>query len=523
MKNISKELIYEHIGSKIPIFILLTNFKYKNIHEIMNLPDVSSYFNEIVFDSVLSTALPTQSPNLSKANTKLIEHMNAIYVSVYQEGLGKFKDSKNKDKFIDDKVDLFISSLDRQIIMLYKTPARLVNEKLDNLPLELWLDPYKTWADFCCGTGEYVVQIARRLLKSLPAPYNNMKHIIENMIYFNDINSNMLEITKFRLDFERKYIYNSYCDDFLFEKITKTGKGKNKVIHHDNFEYRNNLMGKKFDVIVGNPPFQKTTRRKLWPLFIHENYEKLKLDGYLVLVSPSNFLNSNNSIVKRVFKILQNNNTIIIDNNINDYFNLGIDFSYFIAQKGLYKGKTRFNHKTLGEVIFHIQNEKLPKDNKELLTETICDKIYKKGNFIQFTVDHLSSADVYTTKTDETPYFVIQTTANTGYTGIKLPNMDVLKVAVNISSSYKNITITTDAVGGLMAWVKVFSMEEAENLKSYLLHPALQFYAAKYQKTSGFTTAVRRSRIPKWDGVTPVYDYFNLTEKEIKHIEEIIK
>lgn len=44
------------------------------------------------------------------------------------------------------------------------TPVALVNEILDKLPAEVWLDPEKTWFDPACGDGAFLGEVKRRLL-----------------------------------------------------------------------------------------------------------------------------------------------------------------------------------------------------------------------------------------------------------------------------------------------------------------------------------------------------------------------
>ena len=47
------------------------------------------------------------------------------------------------------------------------TPPKLVNEILDLLPGELWLDKNATFLDPCCKSGVFLREIAKRLLEGL--------------------------------------------------------------------------------------------------------------------------------------------------------------------------------------------------------------------------------------------------------------------------------------------------------------------------------------------------------------------
>lgn len=59
------------------------------------------------------------------------------------------------------------------------TPPRLVNEMLDKLPPELWLDSTKKWLDNSCGKGAFLLEVRRRLMDA----GHSYEHINKNMIY----------------------------------------------------------------------------------------------------------------------------------------------------------------------------------------------------------------------------------------------------------------------------------------------------------------------------------------------------
>ncbi len=88
--------------------------------------------------------------------------------------------------------------------------------------------------------------------------------------------------------------------------------------------------------------------------------------------------------------------------------------------------------------------------------------------FFQFQIDHIKSEDIKETKDKDHRYYVIQSTANCGYVKEKVINEGEMKIAINISSSYDNILITTDAVGGLIAWLPIKKQKrKAKTLKNY--------------------------------------------------------
>ena len=62
--------------------------------------------------------------------------------------------------------------------------------------------------------------------------------------------------------------------------------------------------------------------------------------------------------------------------------------------------------------------------------------------------------------------------------------------------------------------------KEGETLKNYFHNPLIKFFVKNYQRTSGFNTAVRRSKIPVMPEETDLFKYFNLTQEEIKFVNE---
>lgn len=75
------------------------------------------------------------------------------------------------------------------------TPPKLVNEILDTLPVGLWADPNKTWLDNSCGSGNFLVEVKRRLIDA--------GHSLENVlgrIYGVDLMGDNVDECRQRLD-----------------------------------------------------------------------------------------------------------------------------------------------------------------------------------------------------------------------------------------------------------------------------------------------------------------------------------
>lgn len=158
------------------------------------------------------------------------------------------------------------------------TPPTLINEKLDKLPLEVWNNPYLKWLDFSSGMGNYPIMVYLRLMKTLTCIENideRKKHILENMLYMVELNKKNVFICKQIFDINNKYKLNLYNGDSLKADY-------NKIFGID-----------KFDIILGNPPYNDNSGNKgrghtLWTKFVDLALDiLLKENGYLVFIHPS--------------------------------------------------------------------------------------------------------------------------------------------------------------------------------------------------------------------------------------------
>ncbi len=172
------------------------------------------------------------------------------------------------------------------------TPPKLVNEILDTLPQELFKSPDTKFLDPCCKSGVFLREIAKRLIEGLadkiPNLEDRLEHIFKNQLYG-------LAITELTALLSRRSVYCSKNANSEFsvcnfadnqgnieykrtyhlwskDKCRMCGASKSEYdrgeelethaysfIHSD--EQRNSALYKrlkemKFDVIIGNPPYQ---------------------------------------------------------------------------------------------------------------------------------------------------------------------------------------------------------------------------------------------------------------------------
>lgn len=211
------------------------------------------------------------------------QNMKTIYASLFQSkeslvDLGKainaFKISfdNNPNETIKSILEnpIFVKSFGEVF-----TPDSLISDMLSKLPRNVWKNPNLKWLDNSCGSGNFLVFIKNKLMRTLSDVIEDKeereKHILENMLYGVELQAKNCLIAKYRLDVDEKYNLN--------------------VAQHNalTFEYWNT----QFDIIVGNPPYQDASGNKgkghtLWDKFVVISISQLlKPDGYLVYVHPS--------------------------------------------------------------------------------------------------------------------------------------------------------------------------------------------------------------------------------------------
>ena len=162
------------------------------------------------------------------------------------------------------------------------TPMKLVNEMLDKLPVEVWSNKTLTWLDPCCGMGNFPIAVYLRLIEGLKDEITDIterkKHILEKMLYMCELNKKNVLICNQIFDINNEYQLNIYEGDSLV------------------LDYNIEFGIDKFDIVMGNPPYNKSKDgilkggyggRSLWDLFVVKSLnEWIKENGYLVFIHP---------------------------------------------------------------------------------------------------------------------------------------------------------------------------------------------------------------------------------------------
>ena len=234
------------------------------------------------------------------------------------------------------------------------TPVVVAREMVNKLDVD-WSNPNLKILDPCCGFGTFLVLVYEKLRQHGHSP----KHIVENMIYGNDINKAKATIAA--------------------SVLSKLAQNDTTIYNMDALEGGFNDM--EFDVVLGNPPYQKSKEdgsrmdqaSNLWSVFWSYSIKKFtKKNGIVALVTPTSWL-SPSSDIKGSNKINGYNRLWDYFNSVSSYanvkdvakhFKVGSTFGYVIVNKSGKNG-LKFSDGASTKLGF------LPKSNYEEVEERI--------------------------------------------------------------------------------------------------------------------------------------------------------
>ena len=241
--------------------------------------------------------------------------------------------SKELSKLIDKY--LIPHELEKKQNAEVSTPFQLRQEMLDTVTrygdCNFWKTPKKVFEP-CAGKGGFLLDVIDRFMVGLEDEEKDSekryKLIVEECLYWSELNPVNVFICKLLLDPYGKYQLNYHEGNTLELDIGKKWEGR---------------VGEGFDLVVGNPPYQKNNGNKgkgntLWNLFVKMSISSTKTIGYICLVHPKGWRQIDNS----TGKLLLSKQLLYL--NMNDcksgqkIFGCSTDYDFYLLQNtSIYK------------------------------------------------------------------------------------------------------------------------------------------------------------------------------------------
>lgn len=390
------------------------------------------------------------------------------------------------------------------------TPIDCISEMISKIPCELWGKSDLSILDPCCGNGNFSVPIIFELLK-----YHDKKTILEQILEFNDINESRLENVR-----------SVFCSE----------KYNLQVTNHDFITFNSN---KKYDLIVANPPYAKflengkraSKNHNLIKIFIKKALSQLKPNGYLLFITPDNWMSyADRNVLIETITSLQ---IIHLDiHTAKKYFKkIGSSFTWYIIQNcpfykninisGIWKKKDY-----VGSVMSQ-QRKYIPLLYNQIV-QNILSKTIDNKELPKFQIKTSSYLHKYTKsmfirdkKDEEFKFKLIHTPSQTVYSSIPHKFQEGYKIFISTTNKY-NVFIDKCGMTQSIAFILCCNEEEAKKYVEILKHP-LYVFINNICRWGNFNNLRILQSFPipaiEYSGIhDEIYKYFDITKEEIEYI-----
>ena len=524
--------ILKHI---IPLICLLTiHNEETSFIEMFKLIENNKYVYNIFIDQ-------TKSWWGKSISSKFIEKFINIYIEYMKE-----KDDKEIKQIIRTVKELFTKNVKNtrklsHLIDKYLIPQELEKKSnaevstkywlrknmLDTIPEDFWKSIKKV-LETSAGKGGFVIDIIDRFMNGLkeviPNEKKRYKTIVEECLYFSDINPTNIFICKLLIDPYNEYNLNYYEGDSLELDI----KEKWNI--------------DKFDLTGFNPPYNENPENSkdphMKPVYQDWIYKFSKLSEILLFITPSKWFTSEDKDLKELRNYMKKTPIEFIkhypQDNVFENVKIKGGVSYFMINKN-FTGKLQFNNNIIDinkyDIIIEPQFYKLlTKIEPYLLENGNLSTLYcSQGTFIN------SKTEKHLTSNGEILCYVSQAKGFRKYISKKeiTKNYNYWKIitpaaAFNGTSGFASFNILNDKEIHSRSYIsfKINNEIEAKNLLSYLECKLVHILLSLRKQTHNLCNG----KYFKWIPIVPldqewnndkIHKYFNLDNKDIEFIKNL--
>lgn len=369
------------------------------------------------------------------------------------------------------------------------TPVELVKEVIDQFDDKDFKDPSAIFLDPVCGRGTFLVAIIEKLYNNLqsiiPDPNTRIRHIVENQIYGIDLHPGQVRTTMTTL---------------------KKLAGADVKLNIYKGDFMNISLPKKFNKIVGNPPYNISNKKTgngtggdvtLYKKFYKQAKKNIKANGEFSLITPKGIIS-------------------VLEKEVLEVKSLNL--------------MTEKNHWKYNTCYFHVKNIK----NKQeiIVNDKIIKKIFAvKGNPNWYELNGKPNKNKITYKGENAVKAIIKlgTEKTKPIYGSVDPTWGKLlgkgpKLAATLLENNHSYLITEDPICAEFCGVyQTSTIEEAEKLKLFVDNSELFKKIHTRLKTKGLFWTLRHVKpfdLKQIETGNEVPKEWNLTDGEL---EELLK
>jgi adenine-specific DNA-methyltransferase len=380
------------------------------------------------------------------------------------------------------------------------TPIDCVEEMISKLPDYLLNKKDIKILDPCCGCGNFFIPLIDILKNS-----HDLKNILENILTFNDINMDRINVVRKFFD-DTKYKLNITTEDFL-----------------------NYKEDEKYDLIVANPPYAKFSSGKrasknhnLIGSFLEKSLQLLKDGGFLLFITPDNWMSYSNR--NKLIETLTSYQIHYLNiHTAKKYFKkVGSSFTWYIIEKTPFYKNIQIEgiwNKILYKDVVKSEKRKYIPLYYNSIIQNILHKTIDNLELKKFKIETSSDLHIYTKKefiqeekTDEFKYKLIHTPSQICWSKKAHKYQDGYKIFISTTTYYK-IFVDNCGMTQSILFIRCKNREEAELLSTILKHP-LYVFLNNICRFGNFNNICIIKSFPYCDTYDNVYRNFNITVEE---------